>query len=196
MNKFIITVLGKDKPGIISLISNSLYELGCNLDNANQMILQEQFAGFFIIESSSNIDFVTLSQTLKNKTKNSGLTIHITPVEGNETSEDNINGETFLITTIGLDQKGLVARFSKIITQLNANIENLKAVFKGGQDPNDNIMSYQVFITPDIDTNKLFGALRQKAKELELDIWIHIKISLMLSIKSNLEKFNLGKNNV
>lgn len=175
MNKFIITVLGKDKPGIISLVSNILYKLGCNLENANQMILQEQFAGFFIVDSPSNIDFATLSQTLKSKTKNSGLTIHITPVEDNEISEDSIKGETFLITTIGPDQKGLVARFSKIIARFNANIENLKAVFKGGKDPNDNIMSYQVFITPDIDTNLLFGALRQKAKELELDIRIQHK---------------------
>jgi glycine cleavage system transcriptional repressor len=175
MNKFIITVLGKDKPGIISLISNILYKLGCNLENANQMILQEQFAGFFIVDSPSNTDLAILIQTLKNKTQNSGLTIHITPVEDNKTSEENIKGETFLITTIGPDQKGLVARFSKIIARFNANIENLKAVFKGGKDPNDNIMSYQVFITPDIDTNLLFGALRQKAKELELDIRIQHK---------------------
>lgn len=175
MNKYIITVLGKDRPGIISLVSNTLYDLDCNLENVNQMILQEQFAGFFIIETPSHMDVESLSQSLKEKTENSGLAIHVNPVKDNGTYEKNIKGETFLITTIGPDQKGLVARFSKIIALYNANIENLKAVFKGGKDPNANIMSYQVFITPDIDTKELFSALRQKATELDLDIRIQHK---------------------
>ncbi|RLB99456.1 MAG: amino acid-binding protein [Deltaproteobacteria bacterium] len=175
MNKFIITVLGKDRPGIISLVSNILYKLGCNLENANQMILQEQFAGFFIVGSPPDISLETLSQTIKSKTENTGLTIHINAVEDNKNSESNTRGETFLITTIGPDQKGLVARFSKIIALHKVNIENLKAVFKGGKDPNANIMSYQVFITPDIDTAQLFNALRQKAEELDLDIRIQHK---------------------
>ncbi|WP_457551834.1 glycine cleavage system protein R [Desulfobacula sp.] len=175
MNKIIITVLGKDRPGIISLVSNILYELDCNLENANQMILQEQFAGFFIAVLPSHLTIDTLEQTLKLRTENTGLTIHINAVEDNESLKKNITGETFLITTIGPDQRGLVARFSKIIARHKVNIENLKAVFKGGKDPNANIMSYQVLIPPDIDTSQLFDALRQKAKELELDIWIQHK---------------------
>ena len=175
MNKVIITVLGKDRPGIISLISNILYELDCNLENANQMILQHQFAGFFIVDPPSNTDLENFSQTLQRKTKTSGLTVHVDTVKANTISKESIKGETFLITTIGPDQKGLVARFSKIISQHNANIKNLKAVFKGGSDPTANIMSYQVFIATDIDTGKLFDSLRQKAKELDLDIRIQHK---------------------
>ena len=175
MNKVIITVLGKDRPGIISVISNILYKLGCNLENANQMILQKQFAGFFIVDLPSNLDLENLCQTLKQKTQGSGLTVHINTIEDNETCNEEIKGETFLITTIGPDQKGLVARFSKIIAQHKVNIENLKAVFKGGNNPNANIMSYQVFVTPDIDTDQLFNALRQKAKELDLDVRIQHK---------------------
>lgn len=174
MNKFIITVLGKDRPGIISLISNILYELDCNLENAHQMILQQEFAGFFIVESLHS-DLVSLSQSLEKKIRNTGLVVHVNTIEENKTPQENIKGETFMITTIGPDQKGLVARFSKIMAQHSANIENLKAVFKGGNDPNANIMSYQIFVTPDIDTKKLFDDLRQKARKLDLDIRIQHK---------------------
>ncbi|MCK5836401.1 MAG: amino acid-binding protein [Desulfobacula sp.] len=175
MNKVIITVLGKDKPGIISLVTTALYELDCNLENVNQMILQEQFAGFFIVEPPSNTNLAALAQMLKEKTEASGLTIHINRVHDTGTRDGSIKGETFLMTTIGPDQKGLVARFSQIIAQYHANIINLKAVFKGGNDPNANIMSYQIQITPDIDTGQLFGALRQKAEDLGLDIRIQHK---------------------
>lgn len=175
MNKVIITVLGKDRPGIISLITTCLYDLDCNLENANQMILQEQFAGFFIVELPEELDHASLSRTLEGRTQDTGLTIHINPMEADKGREQDVPGETFLITTIGPDQKGLVARFSKIIARHQVNIENLKAVFRGGKDPAANIMSYQVFITPDIDTAGLFNDLRQTAGDLNLDIWIQHK---------------------
>jgi len=170
-----ITVLGKDRPGIISLVSNILYEQDCNLENVNQMILQSQFSGFFIVQAPDQIDVNFLKRTLLKKTECSGLTIHVDRIKDTDPSQKSENGEIFFITTIGPDQKGLVARFSKILAGHHANIENLRAVFKGGSDPDANIMSYQVFISMDIDTKKLFPELRQKATELGLDIRIQHK---------------------
>jgi len=175
MNKLIITVLGKDRPGIISCISNHLYDLDCNLENANQMILQNQFAGFFIIEPPSSLTFDHIQKILTEKTRDTGLTIHVNALEGNGKGLDNPGDEIFLITTIGPDQKGLVARFSSIIAEFNANIVNLKAVFKGGSDPKANVMSYQVCISRDVDAQAMFKALKKKADQLNLDIRIQHK---------------------
>ncbi len=175
MDKYIITVLGKDQPGIISQITNILYELDCNLENANQMILQDQFAGFFIFTPPGDLPMSKLSKTINARIENQGLNVHIDTVSDNGTLFDHTASESFLITTIGLDQKGLVARFSKILADSNVNIENLKAVFKGGTDPNANIMSYQVSIKPETDTARLFKQLRKKADELDLDIRIQHK---------------------
>ena len=175
MNKLIITVLGKDRPGIISKITTLLYELNCNLENVNQMILQNQFAGFFFIEAPPGVTRNKLQQTFREKTNGSGLTIHVNPLGENTSALEDNPAEIFLITTIGPDQKGLVARFSSIIAGFNANIVNLKAVFKGGSDPNANVMSYQVSISPDVDAPGMFKALRAKATELNLDIRIQHK---------------------
>lgn len=176
MKKFIITVLGTDRPGIISRVTTALYELGCNLENANQMILQKEFAGFFIIETPPDLGLEDLSRELEQKTAGSGLILHVNAVDTTEKNDPSItNGEIFLVTTIGPDQKGLVARFSTIFARHHANIENLKAVFKGGSDPNANIMTYQVCIGPGLDAKKLFDDLRQKADELDLDIRIQHK---------------------
>ena len=175
MNKLIITVLGKDRPDIISKISAILYEHNCNLENVNQMILQNQFAGFFFIEPPPGLTQNQLQQTFLGKVGDSGLTIHVNPLETNGNGEEEVQTEIFLITTIGPDQKGLVARFSSIIANFNANIINLKAVFKGGSDPNANVMSYQVSISPDVDIPAMFTALREKGCELNLDIRIQHK---------------------
>ncbi len=175
MNNLIITVLGKDRPGIISRISTILYEIHCNLENVNQMILQNQFAGFFFIEAPAQLSLETVQQTFIEKTRDSGLTIHVTTLKKNGSVAEDVMPEIFLITTIGPDQKGLVARFSSIIAGFNANIVNLKAVFKGGSDPNANVMSYQVCISPEVDASSMFKALREKANELNLDIRIQHK---------------------
>jgi len=175
MSKLIITVLAKDRPGIIAQVSSDLFDLECNLENVNQMILQNQFAGFFIVEAPEGVGPEQVQQSLARKANGNGLSIYVRLLDENSLVPQDVNGDIFLITTIGPDQKGLVARFSSIIASFNANIVNLKAVFKGGIDPNDNVMSYQVAITRDVDSPALFAALREKAAELELDIRIQHK---------------------
>jgi glycine cleavage system transcriptional repressor len=139
------------------------------------MILQNQFAGFFFVEKPPGQTRNQLQQAFLEKAGDSGLTIHVNPLGKNGNVQEEVQKEIFLITTIGPDQKGLVARFSSIIASFNANIINLKAVFKGGSDPNANVMSYQVSISPDVNAPAMFTALREKACELNLDIRIQHK---------------------
>jgi len=177
MNKTIITVLGKDRPGIIASVSTCLYELDCNVENANQMILQNEFAGFFIAEPPEHYTADSLKEAIDAKLSGQQLHIHVNlmDVGGNSTGPPDTEGEIFIISTIGPDQKGLVARISRIIASFGANILNLKAVFKGGDEPGDNIMSYEVVITPEIDGKALFSELKKKAAQLDLDIRIQHK---------------------
>lgn len=172
MNKFIITVLAKDRPGIIAHVTRILFELGCNLENVNQMILQSQFAGLFLVEAPEGVDKDHLRHTLTARSEDQDLVIHVNALEETDGTAMDTAGDIFLITTIGPDQKGLVAGFSTIMAAYQANIINLKAVFKGGSDPRNNVMSYQVWVTSDMDTTTLFADLRQKADELGLDIRI------------------------
>jgi glycine cleavage system transcriptional repressor len=175
MNKFIITVLTKDRPGIIAHVTRILFELGCNLENVNQMILQNQFAGLFLVEAPESIDKEHLRHTLTARSEGRDLVIHVNTLEETHGTSMDTDGDIFLITTIGPDRKGLVAGFSSILAAYRANIVNLKAVFKGGSDPRDNVMSYQVWVTPDMDTAALFADLRKKADDLGLDIRIQHK---------------------
>ena len=175
MNKLIITVLAKDRPGIIARVSTDLFELDCNLENVNQMILQNQFAGFFVVDAPKGLTPETIQEKLEAKSNGNGLSIQVKTLETKSTRPSESPGEIFLITTIGPDQKGLVSTFSNIIAGFNCNIINLKAVFKGGSDPNANVMSYQVGITGDVDAPALFDALRKKGQDLGLDVRIQHK---------------------
>jgi len=174
MNKMIISVLAQDRPGIIANITSDLCDLGCNLENVNQMILQNQFAGFFVVQAPEGVSAETICQELISKEEDKGLTIHVRSLE-DEPQTPVADKEIFLITTSGPDQKGLVAQLSGVISSFGANIINMKAVFMGGSNPNENVMSYQVPVTKEIDAPALFAALKAKAKDLNLDIRIQHK---------------------
>jgi glycine cleavage system transcriptional repressor len=175
MEKLIITVLGKDRPGIIARVSASLYALDCNLQNVNQMILQNEFSGFFIVEPPVSLGMETLQQRLDQDLSGEGLQVYIDQISPSDEKQVSGNSETFLITTIGPDRKGLVARFTEIIAAHQVNVTNLTAVFKGGDDPTANIMVYEIAVSHNTDQSHLFNALRSKATELGLDISIQHK---------------------
>jgi glycine cleavage system transcriptional repressor len=175
MDRLIITVLGKDRPGIIAATAKSLYDLDCNLENVNQVILQNQFSGIFIVLPPPDLTLDAVKTTLEKDLAGTGLYIHVNLADTAPNGGGKGEGENFIITTIGPDQKGLVARFTRIIADANVNVTNLRAVFKGGDTPGANIMVYEVLVTPDTDQKALFSALRDKAEGLGLDISIQHK---------------------
>ena len=175
MDKTIITVLGKDRPGIIAEVTASLYALDCNLENVNQMILQKMFSGFFIVNPPPDLTREALEVRLNADLAGSGLQIHLDTVPAADAPEDTLPEERFLITTIGPDQKGLVARITRIIADHDVNVTNLKAVFRGGDEPTANTMVYEIAITRNTDQAELFQQLRQTGATLGLDISIQHK---------------------
>ena len=101
--------------------------------------------------------------------------INIKPLEDEKSHQGDDSGEPFIITTSGPDKKGLVAMISRIIADSNANITNLTAVFKGGRNPDSNIMIYEIDVPAHTNMNVLSRNLREKALENELDLTIQHK---------------------
>ena len=80
--------------------------------------------------------------------------------------------EPFVVTTVGADRLGLVAGVTEVMARFGVNISNLRAVFRGGDDPSKNTMIYEVDIPDDIDTRSFRQALQDRAVELGLDLSI------------------------
>ena len=175
MNKIIITVIGKDRPGIIAAVSEVLYRLNCNIENISQTILQSEFAGIYIVSIPGVFVAEELEKEFAESLKDENLYVHVKLLEIAETDADVKKGEPFMITTIGPDQKGLVYDISQIIANAGVNISNLKAVFEGGNNPERNIMLYEVEIPADTDQKEFTANLRKRASELKLEVTIQHK---------------------
>jgi glycine cleavage system transcriptional repressor len=78
--------------------------------------------------------------------------------------------EPFVITTLGPDRPGLVAGITELLARFGVNISNLKAVFRGGDNPQENTMIYEVDIPVVADHNLFREALYERGRELDLDV--------------------------
>ena len=171
----IISVLGKDRPGIIAAVTRILFEQDCNIENVSQTILQNEFSGIFIVAVPDRLAATSLHQQMEASLGAMGLHIYVKSIaDPDETPY--VACEPFVITTKGPDKKGLVAAITAVMADHQVNVTNLQAVFKGGNDPNANIMIYEVDIPNDTDQQALRQALREKANALSLDISIQHKL--------------------
>lgn len=176
MKKMIISVLGQDRPGIIAAVTRILFEQDCNIENVSQTILQNEFSGIFIIGVPNTLSETDLHQHLIDGLAPMGLHVFEKPLTQSEVTQAAVDSEPFVITTKGPDRKGLVAAITAIMAAHRVNVTNLLAVFKGGDDPNANIMIYEVDIPTDINHQVLRRELREKALSLNLDISIQHKL--------------------
>ena len=63
--KAIITVVGKDKSGIVAAVSTKVAELGLNIDDITQTILDEYFTMMAVVSSDEKKDFSYLRAQLE-----------------------------------------------------------------------------------------------------------------------------------
>ena len=175
MKKVIITIIGPDKPGIISAVSGILFTQGCNIENISQTILQSEFAGICLVSMPSELTIETLNEALGSGLPGQSLQIHVKPLDPAMELSGKPITEPFIVSTCGPDKKGIVAVISKVIADAGVNISNLKAVFEGGNNPDRNIMIFEIDVPVDADFQTLSEKLKHKAMELHLDLNIQHK---------------------
>ncbi|MGB5987998.1 MAG: ACT domain-containing protein [Desulfobacterales bacterium] len=170
MEKVIVIVVGPDRPGIIAAVSGLLYRLEGNLENVSQTILQSVFTGTFIVSLPGKITLAELSQELHKIAAPLHLKAYVDEFTVPEGGAGEPASDPYVITTRGPDQKGLVARITAILAAYEVNVTDLQAAFKGGDDPDDNIMIYEVDLPRGVDRRIFTEALREKALQLDLQI--------------------------
>lgn len=74
----VVTVVGKDKTGIIAKVSTFLSEKGVNILDISQTILDEYFAMIMMVDlSGAKSTLAELSEECENMGKKIGMSIHL-----------------------------------------------------------------------------------------------------------------------
>ena len=76
--KAIVTVVGKDKKGIIARVSNVLYESSVNIADISQTIMGDMFTMIMMVEfDGETVSVQDISDRLAAVEKELGLSIHV-----------------------------------------------------------------------------------------------------------------------
>ena len=76
--KAIVTVIGKDKPGIIAKVSTALAENQVNIEDISQTLMQENFTMLMLCDLSlSKLSLANLQANLAKIGEQIGVSIHV-----------------------------------------------------------------------------------------------------------------------
>ena len=169
MKKLAICTVGPDQPGIIAKISQFFVEMSANIEQVAQTSLDGLFSCTYIVSVPEDITPSLLQEKMNQTVSSLSLSVVVQPYQPSSSSPAK-SPQPFVVTTWGPDKKGLVAGITEIFAQWKINVTNLRAVFKGGDNPDENIMLYEVEIPADVEFSLIQGALKDRAQQLGIDV--------------------------
>ena len=119
MPSLAVTVIGRDRPGIIAEVTAVVADLGGNLEDSSMTLLRGHFAWMLIADVAASAE--DLSARLAHLTED-GLTVSVLPVG----EDEPYRGEAgYLLSVHGADRPGIVARVTSILAIHGGNIVDL-----------------------------------------------------------------------
>jgi glycine cleavage system transcriptional repressor len=172
VNKALISVLGTDQPGIMAAVATVITEHGGNIENLSQTLLQSVFGALLMVSMPEDSQCEELHQALQQVGQKMRLSIHVDPWDEQLTpwQENTPEVQPYILTVIGPDRRGLVAEVSTQLARHGVNITNIQAIFKGGKNPMDNLMVFEVDVPRSTVMQDLRDALDEVGQRLDIEI--------------------------
>jgi glycine cleavage system transcriptional repressor len=126
---YMLTVVGKDRPGIVAGLSSALYQAGANLGEASMVRLGGNFTIMLMVEAGA--DEAAFQQQLENFARPMLLHVHLDRIEGHLHQHLEPNVE---ITVHGADRPGIVAQVTSALSAAGFSILDLDSDVGGTDD--------------------------------------------------------------
>lgn len=124
-NRWIVTALGKDRPGIVAGVTKVLYELGCNLEDSAMTRLEGEFTIMLICAGGRARTEAAILTAFSPLAKRLGLAVHVKPLSRSEAKTPKKRGPNYLISVYGADRPGIVFRMSDALARAGVNIHDV-----------------------------------------------------------------------
>lgn len=126
---YVISAVGKDKPGLVHSLTNVLSDLNINIVDADARSVRGHFTMFLVVDlATSNCSYGDMVQALE--TVNASFDIGLR-TEKYEAGRRKSNKKLMVLTIMGRDRPGVVASISGILSENSINIEKIKMIARG-----------------------------------------------------------------
>jgi glycine cleavage system transcriptional repressor len=168
MNKFVLSVIGKDKPGILAKISTILFTHGCNIEDVSQTILQTEFASIFIVLNPDAHPLDEIGLSLNAALADMELSAHLRPMAAPATIPAP-DTQPFVITTKGVDKPGTIAAVTGAIASLACNVVHFRAIITQEDGVDEMIMIFEVDVPAGVEHRHLRRVMQETCSGFGLD---------------------------
>lgn len=163
----VISVIGRDRPGIVANVSRVLYLNNCNIGELTQTAIKGQFAMILIATPLKEGVISGLKEDLENLAADLDLNINLRILKKAElTPFATTETEPFVLTVRGEDKPGLVYGITEVLAEHGINITNLDAQTAPIGDKLEYIQFYEVDIPQTLDYRLIQEKLRRRGEEM------------------------------
>jgi len=172
---FILTAIGKDRPGIVADLAEMVFDLGCNLETSSMINLGSEFSTMVLISGMGDELRERLRMACKRLEYEAGMTIFIKPIEEGASPASPPGGQPFRLKTMGEDKAGIVARTARAIADAGGNILELVSHVRPAASTGTTL--YEMEIRFDLPRSADQAALRRKLEAIEESLHVDITLS-------------------
>lgn len=171
---YAVSVVGKDRSGIVAGISEVLFRLGCNLADSSCTMLAGEFAMILIISHPRPFSKGRLFDELKPVCDEMGMSLAVRTLHADEITRQETDGELCVISVYGADQPGIVYRVTKELALSGVNIMDLNTKLIGTEQEPVYVMMLEVSLPKDVTAESVEKLLANLKKELSVEIGVRI----------------------
>jgi len=126
---FILSAIGKDRPGIVADVSEVIYGCGGNIEDSSMTLLRNHFALLLLFSTEREEVSQKLPSGLRRLEWEKNLTLFYSPITLEE-AHLKAKGEVdrFKITTSGVDHAGIVFKVCRLLADRGINIADMKTL--------------------------------------------------------------------
>ncbi len=129
---YVLSVIGEDRIGIVSEVTQYLFKKGFNIVDIEQSVIHSQFTMVLLIQSFlGRPDFSRLRRDVQLLARKLKMKITITPLHEFKGLRLAETKQPYVLTILGTDRPGVVASFSSLFAKHHCNIERIKMIARG-----------------------------------------------------------------
>ena len=167
----IVTAFGQDRPGIVALMADSLYQLGCNIEDTCMTRLRGEFTMMLMVKLPEGIDAETLGGQLTPATNQLDLTVLCRSLPDHAAARHPpTEVPTFMLSVYGADHPGIVAQVARTVAQHEGNITDMNTRVIGSGTMPVYVMVLEIQLREAQQAERLGQALEQLKPLLGVDL--------------------------
>lgn len=169
---YILSALGKDRPGIVSELAKLVLDADANLEDSRMTILGTDFAVILLCSSATAEAGDRLATAAKRLERDLDLTILVRALDGGPRAQVPASGTTlYRLEAAGEDKAGIVAGICGALAQRSVNIVEMSTRSRPGPGGSPHYEMQLTIEVPDwVDHRELRDALEAEADRLVVDV--------------------------